>query len=465
MGAANAATYPPVPSGLTRRWTELKPHAKQQRIFHHPARWKICPAGRRSGKTELAKRKIAACGMSHRVVRPDWAGRYIVAAPTLPQAKRIFWKDLRALVIPDLIARIHFGELVITMKDGTTIEVHSLDRPERIEGAPIDGIAIDEFGNVKSTAWAENIRPALSTLDREGWAWVFGVPEGRDHYFKMWRRWTSGELPDAMGETWFSSDVIAEEEVEEARRDMDPATFRREYQGSFEGWTGRVYETFDVDIHGRVPLAYRADEPLLLTFDFNVKPGTSNALQNQKRSWAEYSGTSFPKCLDEQFTACIGEVWKESGSRSRYVAQDWCRRFASHTGPVLVYGDVSGGASHTSQTEGSDWDIVMAELRKVFGSRVRSMVHKVGSENPRERARVNAMNGRFLSANDKAHFMIDPKCIHTIDDFEGVAMVEDGSGKIDKKRDKMLTHLSDGIGYWAWAEHKPTRGVYGEQVS
>jgi hypothetical protein len=32
-------------------------------------------------------------------------------------------------------------------------------------------------------------------------------------------------------------------------------------------------------------------------------------------------------------------------------------------------------------------------------------------------------------------------------DFEGVRLVEGGSGEIDKNADKKLTHISDAIGY------------------
>ena len=37
-------------------------------------------------------------------------------------------------------------------------------------------IVLDEFANMKEKAWGENVRPALS--DREGWAWLIGVPAG-----------------------------------------------------------------------------------------------------------------------------------------------------------------------------------------------------------------------------------------------------------------------------------------------
>ena len=41
----------------TRRSTELRPHAEQLRLWADPRQSKVVPAARRSGKTEIAKRK------------------------------------------------------------------------------------------------------------------------------------------------------------------------------------------------------------------------------------------------------------------------------------------------------------------------------------------------------------------------------------------------------------------------
>jgi hypothetical protein len=47
--------------------------------------------------------------------------------------------------------------------------------------------------------------------------------------------------------------------------------------------------------------------------------------------------------------------------------------------------------------------------------------------------------------------MVDPqKCMKIIVDFEGVSVIDDGSGRLDKKSDKMLTHVSDAVGYYVF---------------
>jgi len=48
--------------------------------------------------------------------------------------------------------------------------------------------------------------------------------------------------------------------------------------------------------------------------------------------------------------------------------------------------------------------------------------------------------------------MVDPiKAPHMVEDFEGVTLLEGGSGDIEKKPGR-LTHLSDAIGYYV--EHQ-----------
>ena len=70
---------------LTKRWSKLKRHAEQGRLWGSTVRFKIVPAGRRSGKTELAKRYTVKCAL-----KATWVDAwFVLAAPTRDQAKRI----------------------------------------------------------------------------------------------------------------------------------------------------------------------------------------------------------------------------------------------------------------------------------------------------------------------------------------------------------------------------------------
>jgi hypothetical protein len=134
---------------LTKRWTQLRPHPVQSQLFHSPTRFKIVPAGRRSGKTELYKRyqtlKLWDCLVNP---RPWEDPRFFAGAPTRDQAKRIFWNDFKRLVPkPWIDGRPSESDLRIVTRWGAELWVVGLDRPERIEGTSWDGGGLDELAN------------------------------------------------------------------------------------------------------------------------------------------------------------------------------------------------------------------------------------------------------------------------------------------------------------------------------
>jgi hypothetical protein len=86
------------------------------------------------------------------------------------------------------------------------------------------------------------------------------------------------------------------------------------------------------------------------------------------------------------------------------------------------------------------------ELKPVFGNRLH---FRVPSSNPRERVRINAVNSKLKSADGTVRMMVDPvKCPSVVKDFEGVRLLEGGTGEIDKKSDPLLSHWLDAIGYY-----------------
>jgi hypothetical protein len=150
---------------LPARWTPLRPHPIQHAYWTSTARFNTVPAGRRSGKTEFAKRKLVKAALRGTTFSE---ARFFAAAPTRDQAKRIFWDDLKALSPKHLMTgRPLETELCIKLVNGSEIHVLGMDKPERVEGAPWDGGVLDEYGNMKRETWTEHVRPALS--DRGGW--------------------------------------------------------------------------------------------------------------------------------------------------------------------------------------------------------------------------------------------------------------------------------------------------------
>jgi hypothetical protein len=378
-----------------------------------------------------------------------WVPRFFAGAPTRDQAKRIFWDDLKALSDPELIHDVSDGELCITYINGAQVWVVGMDKPERIEGQPWDGGGLDEFANMKPNAWGANVRPALS--DRKGWCDLFGVPEGRNHYYEVDLRAKAQmkELGDASEwghYSWPSRDILPPEEIEAARRDLDELTFAQEYEASFVNFEGRAYYQFTEETHC-APLKYDPVSVLTFAFDFNVEPGVAAVIQEQRLPGQYERDKNGVQLLDRPIigTGVIGEVWIPRNSNTPAVCRKLIADWGKHPGPVRCYGDATGGARGTAKVAGSDWDLIRTELQPVFKDR---LSFRVKSANPKERARINAVNTRLRNGIGEIHLMVDgAKAPHVVKDFEGVTLLKGGSGEIDKKTAPMLTHISDGIGY------------------
>jgi hypothetical protein len=250
---------------------------------------------------------------------------------------------------------------------------------------------------------------------------------------------------------WFSEDVVSPEEIAAAKRDLDPLTYEQEYRGSFVSFQGRVYYQFDNLLNTQTGLAarYNTNADLIVCFDFNRKPGVCIVAQ-------EMENTGQRAMLKQQFTAVIGEVYVHSDSNTMLVCQRFLEKWGTHRGRVLAYGDATGGALRSSSiTDGSDWEIIRRVLFPAFGTR---FAERVPRANPSERARVNAMNSRLKAFDGQVGLLIDSdRAPKLIKDLEGVRAVKDGSGKIDKTSDPMLTHSSDALGYYV-AERFPVSG-------
>jgi len=200
------------------RWYPLTEHSIQTALVNDKVRFKVVPAGRRSGKTERAKRFVVREAMRE-------PGPYFVAAPTRDQVKRIYWADLKRLCFTSVLGdrSVSESELQIRMPNGSTISLIGLDQPQRMEGVLWIGGVIDEIADVREGAWQENISPALDTLNplKPGyrpWCWLIGVPDGLNHYYEMAEYARTANDPDWKVYTWKSSDILPAETIEAAKR-------------------------------------------------------------------------------------------------------------------------------------------------------------------------------------------------------------------------------------------------------
>ena len=416
-----------------RRWYPLRPHAIQDQLRSEGVRFKVVAAGRRSGKTELAKRHIVrqAFGATHG--RP-----YFVAAPTRDQVKKIYWEDLKLLSFAQR-GWISESELSIRLP-GASIWAIGLDEPARIEGPPWAGGVIDEIASIKPSAWERNIKPALDTSDGRdpsyrAWAWLIGVPEGLNHFFELaeYAR-TSGD-PQWKFYTWHSSDILPLDVIEEARRALPIKVFKQEYEASFETASSRIYEEFGADnVTSEILLPH---EQIWWCHDFNYSPLSSAvAVKRENGLWV------------------LGEIVLTSAI-ARQAALEFVERYKDHSNKsVVVYGDPSGraGEKHGHQSD-------YTELEGVLRGSGWTVSRKVKSKAPAIRDRQNAVRAKIRNANGDISLWVNPALAPTA--HRGLSTVSLKPGSTFLEEESESQHITTAIGYcvdyeWPIRTDKPS---------
>ena len=393
---------------MNERWFPLIQNPQGLAFSKCRKRFQVVAAGRRSGKDERSKRKVI-----HRAIMgsPFHTPRYALCAPTLSQAKEIFWNDLKLFIPRNVMSCDPLEtELTIKLAHGSELCVRGLDKPQRIEGSPWDGFVFTETDDMKSGFWQEHLRPCLS--DRKGWAIFNGVPEGIGFLYELSK--IAKENPDEWAFfTWPSSEVIDSAEIESAKKNMDPRTFRQEYEASFETPSGLVYYCFsDANI---LPCFDKATGPLFIGVDFNVVPYLGAAI--------------FTVQGNDIFF--IDEVIIPNGNTYQLI-QEAKNRYGNRI--TESYPDPAGRHRSTSARVGVTDHVILREA----GWEVKS--------HPRTESvkdRINAMNSRLCNAAGIRHCFFDPRCKTIID-----GMRRHGYKKTTSvPDDDHFVHILDAVNY------------------
>lgn len=404
------------------RWYLLKEHPIQLELVRDSIRFKVVPAGRRSGKTERFKRFVTKQAMAN----PGMP--YFAGAPTRDQAKRIFWKDLKALSLSTThIKKPYETDLIIELNNGATISVIGFDKPERFEGQFWAGGGIDEFGDLKDDAWESHIAPALDTYnptmpDYKPWCWLFGVPEGLNHYYDRFCYAKAANDPEWKSYTWFSADILPPETIAAAKRRMSARQFRQEYEAAFENAGGRIYEDYGFANHCSESI--KPNEILMWSHDQNFTPLSSCIAVKRE-----------DKILILDEIVLTSAVSKQS-------ALEFVEKFKNHNNKtVYIYGDPAGraGEKHGHASDYTDIEDVLREHGWKFQRRVK-LAH------PSIKDRQNAVRAKIKSADDYISLFVNPKTAPWNDKGLATVQLKDGSAFQEDQSNK-YQHITTAVGY------------------
>jgi hypothetical protein len=156
--------------------------------------------------------------------------RLAYIAPTYAQCKRIAWDYLLQYTRP-LGAIANIAELRVDFM-GRRISLYGADSPDSLRGIYLDGVVIDEIGDVNPAIFSEVVRPALA--DRLGWAMFIGTPKGNNHFKDLRdRAYNSADGWKLLEFKASETGLIIPTELASAKAEMGDDKFRQEFECSF----------------------------------------------------------------------------------------------------------------------------------------------------------------------------------------------------------------------------------------
>lgn len=189
-------------------------------------RFNVVVAHRRMGKTVSAINQLIHSSLNCEKSKP----RFAYIAPTYNQAKRVAWDYLIEYTRP-LDAKANIAELRVDFLD-RRISLYGADNVDSLRGIYLDGVVIDEIGDVNPNLFTEVIRPALA--DRKGWALFIGTPKGANHFKTL--RDKAYSKDDGWNLLEFKSSetkILDQEELDAAYKAMGESKFLQEFECSF----------------------------------------------------------------------------------------------------------------------------------------------------------------------------------------------------------------------------------------
>lgn len=235
-------------------------------------RFVVVVAHRRMGKTVSAINHLIKAALLCGNDNP----RYAYITPTYRQAKRVAFDYLTHFSRP-LNAEANIAELRVDFM-GRRISLYGADNPDSLRGIYLDGVVLDEVGDMNPRIWNEIIRPALA--DRKGWAMFIGTPKGANH-FKDLRDRAEKEEGWALLEFKASqTGVILPEELEAARKEMGEDKYAQEFECSFHAAVeGSYYGSIINDLEEKGRLCEITRDDLCKTFTaWDLGIGDSTAI-------------------------------------------------------------------------------------------------------------------------------------------------------------------------------------------
>lgn len=303
---------------------DFKPHSAQQDVADASLeyRYLVIRAGRRFGKSSLALNIV----LREAIYNP---GRYWIIAPEYTQAKSIYWRDLVDTYVPKgIIIKKNDNELILEIMssvEGKTsiIEFKGSDREDKLRGAGLKGVVLDEYAFQKESVWDKVVGPML--VQTNGWAIFITTPNGvSNHFKKFWDDAVAMEAADPDQRLWktfhftsYDNPTIKRENLDAERARLTEEFFTQEYMAEFAKFTGLIYTAFDEKIHVR---DFEVDEnwSFYRALDFGATDPDAVPFIGVDRDGIIYIFDEI--YINDLFTSDLAELIKQKSAHRHFIA-------------------------------------------------------------------------------------------------------------------------------------------------
>ena len=380
----------------------------QHKVSSSNKRFRVLISGRRFGKTYICITEMMK--YATKVKKNIW---YV--APTFKMAREIVWSKLKEILHSfNWIDNINESNLTITIKKtGSKISLKGCENYDGLRGSGLDFLILDEFADIDEKAWTEVLR--ASVADTKGDVLMCGSPKGYGNWaYRMYLKGKEDKEWDSFQFTTLQGGMVTADEIEQAKQDIDIRTFRQEFEGTFENYSGAVYYNFH-PVESVVEKQIDWTKPLHIGMDFNVDP----------------------------MSACVGQIEKDKiyfldeiiiySSNTDEMVDEIKNRYGTKI-PIFIYPDPASRQRKTSAGGRTDLSILQNAGFKV----------KVKNKHPAIRDRINAVNSKLKDSNGQRHIFVSKSCKTIVKGLQRQIYKENTN--IPDKEDG-FDHMNDAIGY------------------
>lgn len=219
---------------------------------------------------------------------------------------------------------------------------------------------------------------------------------------------------DSFQYTTLDGGMVNKSEIEQARSDLDQRTFRQEFEGTFENYSGAIYYNFH-PVDSVVDKQIDWTKPLHIGMDFNVSPMSAAVAQVER---------------DKLYFVDEVVIY---GSNTDEMCEEIRNRYGTKL-PIFIYPDPAARQRKTSAGGKTDLSILQNAGFDV----------KAKPRHTAVRDRINTVNSRLKDSKGVRHIFISKYCRTLIKGLQRQTYKEDTN--IPNKEDG-FDHMNDALGY------------------